>query len=146
MDGPAFFQKLAAVMKDNPPRPADRPMLRKLQRIGLKPGKDFDAGQVDPAAAKGLSRAARKVWGMLETAPYQMKTVNGWLLPPNLGRYGTDYNTRAFVAFVGLGALSREDAAYPTAFVDGDGKPLDGASAYRLHFGKDGLFPSHSGV
>ena len=28
----------------------------------------------------------------------------------------------------------------------GDGKPLDGASAYRLHFGKDGLFPSHSGV
>jgi len=26
---------------------------------------------------------------MLETAPYQMKTVNGWLLPLNLGRYGT---------------------------------------------------------
>ncbi len=35
---------------------------------------------------------------------------------------------------------------YPSAFVDGDGKPLDGASAYRLHFEKDGLFPSHSGV
>jgi hypothetical protein len=75
-----------------------------------------------------------------------MKTVNGWLLPVNLGRYGTDYNTRAFVAFVGLGALWSEDAVYPSAFVDGDGKPLDGASGYRLHFGKDGLFPSHSGV
>jgi hypothetical protein len=30
--------------------------------------------------------------------------------------------------------------------VDSDGKPLDGASGYRLHFGKDGLFPSHSWV
>ena len=83
---------------------------------------------------------------MLETAPYQMKTVNGWLLPLNLGRYGTDYNTRAFVAFVGLGALWAEDAVYPSAFVDGDGKPLDGARAYLLHFEKDGLLPSHGEV
>jgi hypothetical protein len=146
MDGPAFFHRLAAVLKDNPPRPADAPMLKKLQRIGLDPWKDFDADRVDPATGKGLTRAARKVWGILESAPYQMKTVNGWLLPVNLGRYGTDYNTRAFVAFVGLGALWSEDAVYPSAFVDGDGKPLDGASGYRLHFGKDGLFPSHSGV
>jgi hypothetical protein len=146
MDGPAFFQHLSAVLKDNPPRPADRPMLRKLARIGLDPWQDFDADRVDPATAKGLTRAAKKVWGMLETAPYQMKTVNGWLLPLNLGRCGTDYNTRAFVAFVGLGALWREDAVYPSVFVDGDGKPLDGARAYSLHFGKDELFPSHSGV
>ena len=75
-----------------------------------------------------------------------MKTVNGWLLPLNLGRYGTDYNTRAFVAFVGLGALWAEDAVYPSAFVDGDGKPLDGARAYLLHFEKDGLFPSHGEI
>jgi len=92
--------------------------------IGLNPWQDFDAGRVDPATAKGLSRAARRVWGLLETAPYQMKTVNGWLLPLNLGRYGTDYNTRAFVAFVGLGALWSDDAVYLSAFVDGDGKPL----------------------
>jgi hypothetical protein len=146
MDGPAFFQHLAAAMKDNPPRPADVPMLKRLKRIGLQPRKDFDAGRVDPATAKGLTRAARKVWGMLETAPYQMKTVNGWLLPLNLGRYGTDYNTRAFIAFVGLGALWSDDAVYPSAFVDGDGKPLDGALQYLLHLGKDELFPSHSGV
>lgn len=126
--------------------PADRPMLRRLKMIGLEPWQDFDADWVDPATAKGLTRAARKVWGMLETAPYQMKTVNGWLLPLNLGRYGTDYNTRAFVAFIGLGALWSEDAVYPSAFGDGDGKPLDGAHGYRLHLGKDELFPSHSGV
>lgn len=146
MDGPAFFQRLAAALKDNPPRPADRPILSRLNAVGLNPWKDFDADRVDPATARGLTRAARRVWGMLETAPYQMKGVNGWLLPLNLGRYGTDYNTRAFVAFVGLGALWSEDAVYPSAFTDGDGKPLDGARAYRIHFAKGGLFPSHSGV
>ena len=146
MDGPTFFHHLAAAIKDNPPRPADAPMLKKLRKLGVQPRKSFDADRVDPATAKGLNRAARKVWGILESAPYQMKTVNGWILPVNLGRYGTDYNTRAFVAFVGLGALWSDDAIYPSAFVDGDGKPLDGASAYLLHFGKDGLFPSHSGV
>ena len=114
--------------------------------IGLDPWQDFNADRVDPATATGLTRAARKVWGMLEWAPYQMKSVNGWLLPLNLGRYGTDYNTRAFVAYVGLGALWCDDAVYPSAFVDSDGKPLDGARAYELHFEKDGLFPSHSGV
>jgi len=89
MDGPTFFQRLAVALKDNPPRSADRPMLRRLKTIGLEPWQDFDADRVDPATTKGLTRAARKVWGMLETAPYQMKTVNGWLLPLNLGRYGT---------------------------------------------------------
>ena len=74
------------------------------------------------------------------------ETVNGWLIPLNLGRYGTDYNTRAFVAYLGLGALPAEDCVYPTAFVDGDGKPLDGAHEYVIHFEKDGTFPSHSGV
>ena len=46
MDGPAFFHRLAAALKDNPPRPADTPMLKKLHRIGLDPWQDFDAGRV----------------------------------------------------------------------------------------------------
>jgi hypothetical protein len=75
-----------------------------------------------------------------------MKTVNGWINMLNLGRYGTDYNTRAFIAYVGLGALTSDDAVYPSAFVDGDGKVLDGASKYVMHFEKDGLPPSQSNV
>jgi hypothetical protein len=34
------------------------------------------------------------------------------------------------------------DAVYPAAFVDGDGKPLDGANRYVLHFGKEELPPA----
>jgi hypothetical protein len=75
-----------------------------------------------------------------------MKSVNGWLLPTNLGRYGIDYNTRGLIAWLGLGALTSDDAIYPGAFVDGDGNTLYGDSKYIMHFEKDGLPPSHSGV
>ena len=35
---------------------------------------------------------------------------------------------------------------YPSAFVDGDARPLDGAGRYMLHFEPGGLLPSRSGV
>ncbi|MCX7152158.1 MAG: hypothetical protein NT115_06435 [Proteobacteria bacterium] len=50
-------------------------------------------------------------------------------MPTNLGRHGTDYNTRAFIAHAGLGALTPDDSLYPRAFADGKGQALD--AAYR---------------
>ncbi|HYB00065.1 MAG TPA: DUF1214 domain-containing protein, partial [Ktedonobacteraceae bacterium] len=146
MDAGTFFKRLALLLKDNPPYEADAPMLKKLKSIGVEPGEDFDIEKLDRNEAGALRRAVRHVWGLFESAPMEMPNVNGWILPLNLGRYGTDYSTRAFIAYCGLGALQWEDAIYPTAFVDGGGRPLDGTSKYTMHFEKGGLFPSHSGV
>ena len=146
MDGASFFARLAKALKDNPPYPADRHVIGRLEHIGVRPGADLDLAGVDPAVAKGLTRALRKAWAALQYAPYSMKTVNGWLNATNVGRYGDDYKVRAFISFVGLGALSWEDAVYPTTFVDRDGKPLNGTRSYVLHMDKDELFPSQSGV
>src|SRR5262249_3295248 len=107
---------------------------------------DFDASKLDPATLKGINQAPAEVWMKLAAGPYAMKTVNGWLNILNLGRYGTDYQARAFIAYAGLGALTSDDAIYPSAFVDGDGKVLDGAAKYVMHFEKGGLPPSASGV
>ena len=52
------------------------------------------------------------------------------------GRYGTDYLQRALVAYIGVGGNVPEDAVYPIARVDGDGKLLKGASRYIMHFTK----------
>ena len=57
MDANAFYGRLARLMKDNPPAPADAPMLEKLKKIGIEPGKDFDIAKLDPDTAKGLQRA-----------------------------------------------------------------------------------------
>jgi hypothetical protein len=74
----------------------------------------------------------------------KIKNVNGWIQPANLGRYGTDYETRAGIAFMGLGADQQEDTVYPTAYVDGDGKPLDSANKYVMHYDKGTLQPTNA--
>jgi hypothetical protein len=146
MTGEMFFKRLATLMKDNPPYPADAPMLEKLKKFGIEPGRDFDTGKLDPAIIKGLNKAPAEVWLKLQTAPFEAPTVNGWLNPLNLGRYGTDYSTRALIAWFGLGALTSDDAVYPSALVDSDGNILDAAYNYVLHFAKEELPPSASGV
>jgi hypothetical protein len=146
MTGVSFFRRLALLLKDNPPYPADGPALEKLSKLGIEPGKDFDTASLDPAIAKGLNRVPGEVWLKFQQGPYAAPTVNGWQNMLNLGRYGTDYVTRALVAWFGLGALTSDDAAYPTAFIDGDGSILDGAGKYVLHFEKGEMPPSEVGV
>jgi hypothetical protein len=53
-----------------------------------------------------------------------------------MGVYGNYYLKRAIVTQLGLGANLPEDAIYPLNLADADGKPLDGASNYTIHFDK----------
>ena len=57
MTGEMFFSRLAAALKDNPPYPGDTQSLERLKKIGIEPGKDFDAGKLDPDTLKGINRA-----------------------------------------------------------------------------------------
>ena len=136
MDSAAFFGRLAALLKDNPPTAADKPMVEKLARLGIVPGQPFDATKIGPAMAKGIERGATsgREQILAEARKPQGKMVNGWDVMGDLGRYGTNYLFRAVVALVGLGANLPEDAVYPHAKVDADGKPLTGANRYTIHF------------
>jgi hypothetical protein len=51
-----------------------------------------------------------------------------------MGVYGDSYLKRAVIAMVGLGANQPEDAVYPMLVTDADGKPLDAAGQYVIHF------------
>lgn len=134
----AFFNTLAALMKDNPPPREDAPVLAKLAKIGIVPGQPFDPAKLDPSVAQGLEKALPTALDRLTAAAKQVGApVNGWRIPSmNLAAFGTDYTTRAVVALIGLGANLSADAVYPSAFVDGEGKPLSGANRYVLHFEK----------
>jgi hypothetical protein len=144
MDAQAFFGRLARLMKDNPPAPADAPMVEKLKALGIEPGKDFDITKIDPDTAKGL-RHAMDGFDLLSKGVKKLKTENGWIvIPKDFANYGTDYETRAGIALIGLGGITPVDVVYPTAFEDGDGKPLDGANRYVLHFDKGQLPPTNA--
>jgi hypothetical protein len=138
-----FFNRLALLMVNNPATAADGPMLLKLARIGLLPGKSLTWSVLDHAAISlGRWLADFTVAKELEK-PRDL--VRGWVTPPSiLGNYGTFYNIRAVVAMVGLGANLPADASYPNTRVDADGQMLNGSQRYRLHLSAADLPPVHA--
>ena len=142
LKGGDYFALLAKLMKDNPPTRADAPMVAKLAKLGIVPGKDFDIGKADPAVKKALEAAPTP--GLKATVghmPKAGKIVNGWVYPIPGGVYGTDYLQRATIAFFGLGCNRTKDAVYPTSESDTEGKPYEGANKYTLTFAKGELPP-----
>jgi hypothetical protein len=61
-----------------------------------------------------------------------------------MGVYGNYYLKRAIVAQIGLGANVPEDAIYPLNLGDANGRPLDGANKYTLHFNKGASPPANA--
>jgi hypothetical protein len=139
MDAGTFFNRLAMAMKDNPPYAEDTRALARLKRLGVETGKPFDIAKVDRGIAAGLHKAVKEVQIKMAEEVTKLKNVNGWINMLDMGRYGTDYETRAGVAYMGLGADMREDTVYPTAYLDRDGQPLDSANRYVMRFEKDQL-------
>ena len=144
MDAATFFGRLNRLMQDNPPAAADAPALERFAKLGIAPGKPFDAAALDPAVAAALDEGMQAGRDKLiaETKTPRGKEVNGWtIMPPNVANFGTDYNARAVVALVGLGANLPADAIYPHAVVDSEGQPLNGANRYTMRFAKGQLPP-----
>jgi hypothetical protein len=142
MSGVVFLNTLARLLALSPPPPADAPMVDTLANLGVVPGQAFDASRLDATTAKSLDGIVRQAIASLQEQAKRMGTaVNGWHIPNmNIGAFGTDYDTRAFIALIALAANLPADALYPTTFVDGEGKPLDAANRYVLHF-DSGLTP-----
>jgi hypothetical protein len=134
-----FFNRLMQLMVSNPASTEDAPLIERLAQLEIKPGQAVHLSWAN-ALSFSLGRwiANQRVMKALNT-----KAQDGsWSYPPlNLGRYGTDYNMRAAVAMVGLGANLPEDAMYPNTALDHQGKALNGKHRYRLHFAANALPP-----
>lgn len=138
MSGVEFFTRFAELLKKHPPHAADSPILFRMRALGLVPGKVWDASKLDAATLKAINAGAKDAMAAMQAKIKAMGTkVNGWnVLNEFMGVYGTSYLHRAGIALGGLGANLPEDAVYPTAFVDGDGRPLDAKNKYVVHFPK----------
>jgi hypothetical protein len=132
-------------LRRNPPRAADAPLLARLARIGVVPGKPFDPQPLDAAQRAQLDAGARD--GMTSIERYDAPSlphVNGWRWTKNTGRFGTDYAYRAFIANTLLAANLPEDAVYPETSVDATGTPLTGDHRYTLHFDRANMPPANA--
>ncbi|MFN8160451.1 MAG: DUF1254 domain-containing protein [Solirubrobacterales bacterium] len=137
--GLAFFDRLGGLLERFPPPAADRAELGKLAQIGVGPGKQPSAdSSLSTEMRQGMIDAVAAGPGVLQTKVTQRYVQespkhNGWLVLPT-GRYGTDYEFRALVTQVGLGALTPAESIYPVAQTDRTLAALSGSNDYVVHF------------
>jgi len=130
-------------MKDNPPHANDHPILDRMQRIGIVPGKSFSFASAPKEVQDALNTAPPVALKQIKEAWSKAGVLaNGWRTNLTaIGTYGTDYLHRAGVAYGGYGANAIEDAVYPTAFADADGQQLTSDHHYVVHFDKNQIPP-----
>jgi len=146
MPASKFFAYAAETLKLQPPHLTDQPVLALMRRIGIERGKSFEIDRVDPAIKAGLETAPKEALELMAwKVPTLAHVVNGWSMNTDtMGVYGNYYLKRAIIAQVGLGANLPEDAIYPLSVADATGEPMDGASAYVVHFEKGATPPAEA--
>ncbi|CAN5238922.1 DUF1254 domain-containing protein [soil metagenome] len=141
-----YFNMMARLMADAaPPAPEDAPIIARMAKIGIAPGKRFELAKLSAGAQlalESLPKSALASIMALQKTGGKMK--NGWLIPAAAGSYGTNYLGRGLIAAIGWPANLPQDAVYPVAQVDSKGATLNGANKYTLTFAK-GLTPPVDG-
>ena len=136
-DDLAFLRYLAFALKYNDVRPADGALFAQFSRIGLtKDG--FNPDKMSPDMRKGLIRGLADgpsvaVAALASTASKR----SGWDWVTGLDSFGFNYPMRALVAGPYLGGNGEKEAMYPIRYTDADGKTVNGANKYVIHFDKE---------
>lgn len=143
MSAGQYFAYAAELLKVNPPHAADQPILARMKRIGIEVGKSYDFNKLDPVIKKALEGVPTEAQSLMKWKVATLARVtNGWSMNTDtMGVYGNYYLKRAIIAQQGLGANLPEDAVYPLNLGDSEGRPLDGAHKYVLHFEKGNTPP-----
>src|SRR5262245_64114789 len=95
-----YFNLMAKLMGGAaPPAKEDAPILARMAKIGIEPGKPFDITKLDPAVQTALKDLPKTALKKIEANKQNMGVVvDNWVISKGLGVYGTDYMKRAVVA------------------------------------------------
>jgi hypothetical protein len=146
MDAAGFFSLFAELSRPNPPHAQDQPVLARMARAGLEPGKAFVLSELPSPLREAFEAAPGFALEKLKQEIFRTgNVVNGWrFIDQPMGTYGADYLHRASVAYNALGANVAEDTSYLLLTTDADGKWLDGNFSYAIRFERDQLPPVHA--
>lgn len=138
--GLAALDAISAAMELNPPPARDAAALAAMALIGVGAGLRVADANLGPLSRLAADLGVRVVAALLPvlSALNQFSTAvgnNGWATPdPAIGDYGTDYELRAGVIYVGPWANTPQEAMYSAGILDSDLLPLHGANSYVLRF------------
>ncbi|AOX99334.1 DUF1254 domain-containing protein [Jeongeupia sp. USM3] len=127
-----FFTELAAALKNNAVKPADRALFAQFARVGLTE-KGFDSKKLDPATRKGMIEGLKDAPAVAVSSFASTSSVrNGWNWVTGLDNFGFNYPLRAMVAGPYLGGQGEREAMYPIRYTDSTGQTLNGANRYAV--------------
>jgi hypothetical protein len=132
-DAEKFFTTMNEMLRRNPPVGDAEYLLGWLREIHLHPDQRFVWKDLDEATQKGLTRAAKDALAIIaEREKTFAAPVNGWIPAIMPGDQSNMPIYHAAVTKLGLLYSQKQVSTYHVGFVDGDGKPLDGANTYTL--------------
>jgi hypothetical protein len=136
--GIQFFDVLGQQLALFPPPARDKAELNKFAAVGIGPGmtpsKD---SKLSSDTLKGLNDAVAAGPSQIKKDTQEMyladfSRYDGYLLG-GFGQYGTNYELRAVMSQIGLGAFIPHQAIYAMAWSDHNRKTLAGSTRYVLH-------------
>jgi hypothetical protein len=92
-----YFAYAAEILKVNPPHTTDEPIIARLKKIGIEPGKAFDMARAEPTVRKALESAPEAAQQLMKwKVPSLARVTNGWSMNTDtMGVYGNHYLKRA---------------------------------------------------
>ena len=142
--GIKIYDEIGRYMANNPPPQNDSAVVAKFKTIGIGPGltPSTQANEtIRQALENGIVEGEKLMDSRIKAVELNINgwsilgmQVNGSEITNNLGKYGTDYLSRAAQTKDGIFPHSAEEALYPSTFVDSANQTLSGANKYVLHF------------
>lgn len=138
-----FFNVLNFLLQYAPTNPSETELMARFTRIGVGAGKNFDVSTLSPGMKSAIEQGIADAWVDLDAL--RKRTDAGELTSGDM--FGTreylqnNYLYRMAAAVLGIYGNSKQEAMYPIYAIDSDGKKLDGANRYTIHFAADDLPP-----
>ena len=126
---------------------SEKELFEKFAKLGIAPGKAFDASNLDPAITTAIQEGITSALEKIKIESTQLgQQKNGWQLISRISGnrevMQSKFITRAAAAYFGLWGNSLEEAYYPEASSYAEGEVLDCSKhKYVLHFDADKIPP-----
>ena len=139
-----YFDKANILLSKNPPFEADTEMVERIAKINVGAGLNFDSSIFGESADEIWKELSAGITKRVTEGSAQFMTKNGcWsYMGAPIAEFGTEYDYRALIAIMGLGANPVSVAVYPKTDIDSEGNPLNGENKYVLHIEKDEFPPT----
>ncbi len=131
-----YFKLANQLMEYNQPGGNDNQMLRKIEKINVGPGLEFDAAVFGGNGEEVWQNLVSNIKEITAKASEDFLETNGiWsYMGGQIGKFGTEYYYRAYVALTDFDASRVAVAMYSKATTDSSGEVLNGGNNYILHF------------